>query len=75
MSTDIQTKMKGHTAVEFWGGEKRGVCMQITAAHLNIKDTVMEQLQVEGFIQLTVGDAMTLVETLKEFIARRKGGG
>ena len=75
MGTEIQTRMKGHTATEFWGGEKRGVCMQITAAHLNIKDTVMEQLQVEGFIQLTVGDAMALIETLKEFVARRKGGG
>lgn len=75
MGTEIQTRMKSHTATEFWGGEKRGVCMQITAAHLNVKDTLMEQLQVEGFIQLTVGEAMALVETLKEFIARRKGGG
>lgn len=75
MGTEIQTRMKGHTATEFWGGEKRGVCMQITAAHLKVKDTVMEQLQVEGFIQLTVGDAMALIETLKEFVARRRGGG
>ena len=71
MSAEINTKMTNHTVVQFWGGNERGVCLQITAsAPLKVQDTILEQLQEEGFIQLTMEEAAALCNNLGSFIKR-----
>ena len=71
MSTDIETRMKDHTITEFWGGSDRGMCVQITAADIRIAPTVADQLQTEGFIQLTVEEAAILCGDLADFVRQR----
>jgi hypothetical protein len=58
MSTEIETKMENHTLTEFYGGDEKGVCLQVT------------QLQQEGFIQLTMEEAAALHSDLANFIRR-----
>ncbi len=71
MGTELETTMTDHTAKQFWGGNERGVCVQITAAGpVPIKDTIGEQLSVEGFVQLTLEEAAALCNTLVAFIRR-----
>jgi len=59
MGTNINTEMQWHILKEFWGGDGRGVCLQITA----IADD-------EGFIQLTMEEATALCNDLSAFIKR-----
>jgi hypothetical protein len=77
MSTEIETNMKDHTVVSFWGGDDRGVCVQVTVAKMSICDSVGEQIQQEGFIRLTMEEAAALCKALGEFIreeaVRRQG--
>lgn len=54
MSTQLQTRMRQHTAVEFWGGDARGACLQVTGA--------------EGYVQFTMEEAAALAEVLGAFI-------
>ena len=69
MSTTIKTTMRDHTAKRFWGGDDRGNCLQITASSpLRIHESVGDQLQEEGFVQLTMEEAAELCSTLGEFI-------
>ena len=71
MGTEVITKMECHTTKEFWGGNERGVCMQVTAsAPLRIRETTSEQLQEERFIQLTMEEAAALCNTLGAFVKR-----
>jgi hypothetical protein len=70
MSTEIITAMKDHTLVEFWGGDRRGLCAQVTATKIPIEDSVLHQLQVEGFITLTLDEACELISALTGFIKR-----
>jgi hypothetical protein len=71
MGTEIVTKMTDHTAKEFWGGAERGVCLQVTASSpLHIRDTIGEQLQEEGFINLTMEEAAALYNALGAFVKR-----
>ena len=71
MGTEITTKMSGHTAKEFWGGDGRGVCLQVTAsAPLRVRETIGDQLQEEGFIQLTMEEAAALCNDLGGFVKR-----
>jgi hypothetical protein len=58
MSTELKTNMKHHIATEFYGGVQRGLCIQITSREQN------------GWIQLTAGEAMDLIDTLLEFTER-----
>ena len=61
MSESVETKMTDHQVIEFWGGNSRGVCLQFTSSDpLRLRDTVSEQLQEEGFIQLTMEEASAL---------------
>jgi hypothetical protein len=63
MGIEVETRMIEHQAKEFWGGDDKGVCIQITAsAPLSGSD------QQEGFIQLTMEEASALCETLGRFI-------
>jgi hypothetical protein len=71
MSIEIETKMTEHTAVEFWGGDRRGECLQVTASTpLKACDCIAEQLQEEGYIQLTMEEAAALCNTLGAFVQR-----
>ena len=71
MGTEITTKMSVHTANEFWGGDDRGVCLQVTAsAPLRVRETIGDQLQEEGFIQLTMEEAVALYNDLGGFVKR-----
>lgn len=56
MSTELKTRMTKHSIVEFWGGDARGVCVQVTGD--------------EGYVQLTLEEAAALCEALGGFIKR-----
>lgn len=58
MSTGIETKMSSHTALEFWGGDDFGVCLQITA------------IDSDRFIKLTMSEAAAMCNTLSAFVKR-----
>lgn len=52
-----------HKVTEFYGGEKRGDMLQITAQNVTLPDgelTPIKMLQIEGFIQLTEKEALGL---------------
>ena len=69
MGTEISTKMAKYTVKRFWGGNDRGVCLQITSSKpFKVKETIMEQIQLEGFIQLTIEDASELCKVLTKFV-------
>jgi hypothetical protein len=70
MSTEIETKMKEHLATEFWGGDDRGVCLQISADDFSLRTTAEQQLQEEGYVQLTMSEAAALCNTLARFIKK-----
>lgn len=61
MGTEVKTKMENHTVKEFWGGDDRGVCLQITS---------IEAVDGEGFVQLTMEEAAALCNDLGAFIKR-----
>ena len=70
MGTKLRSKMTEHTIKRFWGGYDRGVCVQITASKpLQVRETAFEQIQEEGFIQLTVEEAVALRDVLSRFIS------
>jgi hypothetical protein len=78
MSTELKTKMTEHTVVRFWGGDDRGVCLQVTAsAPLKVRDSIADQLQEEGFIHLTMEESAALCNDLGAFVkaeaVRRQG--
>ena len=67
MSEEIETKMKDHTLTEFWGGDDKGVCLQITASTpMKLNSPFAE----EGFTQLTMEEAAVLHTDLTLFIKR-----
>ena len=68
MSREIKTEMKNHSITQFWGGDNCGSCLQITSEISNISTNVPDQLQQEGFIQLTMEDAVDLCNSLFFFI-------
>ena len=74
MSESVETKMTDHQVIEFWGGNSRGVCLQVTASALRIRATIDEQLQEEGFIQLTMEEAAALCNDLGRFVKREHAG-
>lgn len=51
----------GLTVTKFSGGEKRGVCLQITDAKLNY-----------SFIQLTKADITAILPVLREFVSGKQ---
>jgi ABC-type Zn2+ transport system substrate-binding protein/surface adhesin len=63
--------MKNHTTTTFWGGDNKGTCIQITTSKpVKIKSTSIEQINEEGFIQLTMEDAANLCTILNSFIIK-----
>lgn len=61
MGTEVDTKMKSHILKQFWGGDKRGTCLQITST---------EAIDGEGFIQLTMEEAAILCNDLGAYVKR-----
>jgi len=68
MSREIKTEMKNHSINQFWGGNKRGNCLQITSTKSNICANIADQIQEEGFILLSMEDAVDLCNSLFFFI-------
>ncbi len=68
MSIEIETDMKNHSLTCFWGGDDIGTMVQITARDGEVKSTGWEQLQVEGFVQLDLLEAVNLVNALNKWI-------
>ena len=74
MSTTIETTMRDHTVKRFWGGDDKGYCLQITSSSpLRIHESTGDQLQEEGFVQITMEEAAELCSTLGEFIQQEAG--
>jgi hypothetical protein len=70
MGTEIESKMKHHNANIFWGGDSNGVMIQITSSHfLDIRESIIEQIQEEGFIVLTMEESCALCNVLLKFIS------
>ena len=71
MGTELRV-LSRHAIVEFWGGDTRGKCLQVTVNDLKTPEewTAEAMLQVEGFITLNEKEArelrMRLGEWLKE---------
>ena len=71
MSTEIESKMMDHSLVELWGGDEYGVCLQITTiTPLKVHNSIAEQLQEPGFIQVTMEEAAVLCNDLGRFVKR-----
>jgi hypothetical protein len=71
MSTEISTEMKEHGLRQFWGGDDRGGCVQITAlSPLKVPDTSINWVQEEGYIKLTMEEAAELCNSLNVFITQ-----
>lgn len=58
MSTEVKTNLRNHSVVTFWGGNERGVCVQITA-----KNRASE----EAFVRLDILDVAELLQVLQQF--------
>ena len=61
MSKEVETTMKSHSLTEFWGGDDRGVCIQVTS---------LSSVDDEGFVSLTMEEAAALCGDLSKFIKR-----
>lgn len=64
MSTELTTEMLSHKLTEFWGGDERGVCAQVTALSPTHGDNG------EGYIQMTMAEAAALCNDLSMFVKR-----
>ena len=60
MGTELPTEMTSHTVKQFWGGDHRGVCLQITAK---------SDETGPGYIVLTMEEAAALCNNLGDFIS------
>lgn len=69
MSTQIKTNMKDHYITRFWGGDDRGICLQISSAKYKLCKTAREQIQEPGFIHLTMIEAAFLATVLADFVS------
>jgi len=63
MSTDIKTDLPRHSLTEYYGGDERGICVQITALKMEDGD---------GYITLSSEEAEILIKDLKGFVKREK---
>lgn len=62
MSKDIETELTQHVLCEFWGGDKRGTCIQVTALDPADRDN--------GYIQLDIKEAAELAYQLSQYCLR-----
>jgi len=77
MSKEIETKLKEHDVIEYWGGVDRGKMLQVSYKNTRIKGSIIEQLNEPGFILLDMEEAVELMNVLGNFIyseaSRRQG--
>lgn len=62
----MSTEMKGtsrHLLTRFWGGEDRGVCLQVT-----IRENMGPASYAEGYITVNKIEAILLAEALLKFV-------
>lgn len=75
MGTEIETEMSTHSIKEYWGGDDKGVMVQVTANYPLPVD--FDSSQHENFIQLDLIEASKLCKSLNDFIVgeckRRQG--
>ena len=62
MSTELLTNMQDNNVTLFWGGEARGVCLQVTSR--TSKDGA-------SFIHLTMEDAVSLQKKHQNIYQKR----
>lgn len=62
MSTQLTSNTR-FSLTRFWGGNERGVCLQVTAPGAG-RDPYMN----EGFVQVTREEALLLAESLMRFV-------
>lgn len=73
MSTERRTRCKDHALTSFWGGDARGPCLQVTTEVLKFRETVLNQIQEPGYIQLTKAEALALAADLTEWAEEGNG--
>ena len=66
MGQQLETRMIDHLAREFWGGDHRGVCLQVTATDPQPDGGG----QSESYVQLTMEEAAALCNDLGGFVRR-----
>ena len=64
MSTDLKSRTKDVSLTRFWGGDKRGACVQVTMPRTTKLDPTD---QFFTSLQLTREQAMTLARDLLDF--------
>ena len=62
MSTELHSNTNGFATTRFFGGEDRGLCLQVT--HLNSASHHRDA----GFIQVTREEALLLAQDLLAFV-------
>ena len=62
MSKDIETELTQHVLCEFWGGNERGICVQVTPLVPVDRDN--------GYIQLDLAEAAELAYQLSQYCLR-----
>lgn len=63
MSTELLTNMQDNNVTLFWGGETRGMCLQVSSR--TSKDGA-------SFIHLTMEDAVSLQKNIKTLIKKER---
>jgi len=56
---ELQTKMQSHKIRQGWGGDELGMCVQISACELSVRDSI---------IKLTMEEAAALCNDLGKFV-------
>lgn len=62
MSTNLKSTKK-HMLTQFSGGEKRGVCLQVTTKRWSVPSSYHP-----GYIELTKSEAMEMIAALAEWV-------
>jgi hypothetical protein len=72
MSTELETGMQHHGAATFWGGDKKGVCLQISATSQEMYTQLLKSNnnQPDFFLDFDLVEAAALAETLATFVKK-----
>ena len=72
MSTELKSHAQGVSLTRFWGGDRRGVCVQVTAKRADSQPKGL--LPDTGFetVQLTKAQAAALAADLMDFAQGRE---
>lgn len=67
MATDLRSNTEGLQLTRFWGGENRGVCVQVTSTYRNLASNEFFQ-----YVTLSREEARTLANDLLAFANKRE---